>query len=104
MTVETGKPRPPSKRRAAQHDDGDGRQQQRVALKGRRFAGDAGQKNARQAVEQLRVDIGHHLMKAHVQPDGARSQRIGADRLESSSDDRLLQTKNETTKSAASAK
>src|SRR5579859_5986878 len=47
----------------AEYDDGDGRKQQRIALERRRFAGDAGDEHAGQAVQKLGVHIGQQLMK-----------------------------------------
>src|SRR5215475_5212303 len=50
-------------RRSAEYDNGDGRKQQRIALERRRFAGDAGDEHAGQAVQKLGVHIGQQLMK-----------------------------------------
>src|ERR1700733_14921474 len=67
-----------SQRSAAENHNGDRREQERVALKGRWLAGDSGEQKARDAVKQLGIDVGHHLMKPHVKPNGPRRERIGA--------------------------
>ena len=78
-------------RRSAQNDDGDGRQEQGIALECCGFTGDAGHKQAGHAIEELGIDIGQELMKLHAKSHGAGRQWIGADRFEAPSGHRLFQ-------------
>ena len=90
-------------RGAAEHHHGHRDEQEAVALEGARLGGDAGEHDAGQAVEQLRVHVRRGLVGAYPQADGAGGPGVGPDRLEPAAGDRAPH-QHRTTTSAARAK